>query len=179
MGDSVQRWQGRTPLAAARLMRRLQNEAQMVLHDHPVNLARAARGELTVNSLWLDHAGAADEAGTSLATDATARLGQVHVERWATCDHALQAWVAAAMAADAGPQSGANVRPGTGSDPGPNSRPTLVLCGRCTTQAFQIRPTPRGWRGVLTRIAGRPARPQALQAWLQQIDQFPSEGAST
>jgi len=29
------------------------NELQMLLHDHPVNQARAARGELPVNSLWL------------------------------------------------------------------------------------------------------------------------------
>jgi hypothetical protein len=29
------------------------NELQMLLHEHPVNQARAARGELPVNSLWL------------------------------------------------------------------------------------------------------------------------------
>jgi len=29
------------------------NELQMLLHDHPVNQAREARGELAVNSLWL------------------------------------------------------------------------------------------------------------------------------
>lgn len=29
------------------------NELQMLLHEHPVNLARAARGALAVNSLWL------------------------------------------------------------------------------------------------------------------------------
>jgi hypothetical protein len=29
------------------------NELQMLLHEHPVNLAREARGELPVNSLWL------------------------------------------------------------------------------------------------------------------------------
>jgi hypothetical protein len=29
------------------------NEAQMLLHDHAVNRARAARGELAINSLWL------------------------------------------------------------------------------------------------------------------------------
>jgi len=29
------------------------NEAQMLLHEHPVNQAREARGELPVNSLWL------------------------------------------------------------------------------------------------------------------------------
>lgn len=29
------------------------NELQMLLHEHPVNLAREARGDLPVNSLWL------------------------------------------------------------------------------------------------------------------------------
>lgn len=29
------------------------NEAQMLLHDHPVNRAREARGELVINSFWL------------------------------------------------------------------------------------------------------------------------------
>lgn len=34
------------------LWRRYLNEAQMLLHDHPVNRAREARGELPVNSVW-------------------------------------------------------------------------------------------------------------------------------
>jgi len=33
------------------------NELQMLLHDHPINLAREARGELPVNSVWLWGAG--------------------------------------------------------------------------------------------------------------------------
>ena len=37
---------------ASRLMARV-NEAQMLLHDHPVNLAREARGLPPVNGLWL------------------------------------------------------------------------------------------------------------------------------
>lgn len=37
---------------AARLRAQL-NELQMLLHDHPVNQAREARGELPINSLWL------------------------------------------------------------------------------------------------------------------------------
>lgn len=34
------------------LWRRRMNEAQMVLHAHPVNQAREARGELAINSVW-------------------------------------------------------------------------------------------------------------------------------
>ncbi len=33
--------------------RRLLNEIQMVWHDHPVNIARAERSEVPINSLWL------------------------------------------------------------------------------------------------------------------------------
>ncbi len=38
------------------------NEAQMLLHEHPVNEAREARGELPVNSIWLWGAGRAPRA---------------------------------------------------------------------------------------------------------------------
>jgi hypothetical protein len=38
--------------------RRLQNELQMLLHDHPVNTAREARGELAINGIWFWGAGA-------------------------------------------------------------------------------------------------------------------------
>ena len=39
--------------ADARRFRALLNEAQMLLHEHPVNVAREARGAPPVNSLWL------------------------------------------------------------------------------------------------------------------------------
>ena len=41
---------------AAAWTRRL-NEVQMLLHNHPVNQARAARGQVAVNSLWIWGAG--------------------------------------------------------------------------------------------------------------------------
>lgn len=44
-GPDAMRWQSCT------------NELQMLLHDHPINLAREARGELPVNSVWLWGAG--------------------------------------------------------------------------------------------------------------------------
>lgn len=36
----------------ARRWRALTNEVQMLLHEHPVNLAREARGERTINGVW-------------------------------------------------------------------------------------------------------------------------------
>lgn len=40
-------------LPQERWLRRLQNEAQMLLHAHPLNQDRAQRGALTANSVWL------------------------------------------------------------------------------------------------------------------------------
>ena len=34
-------------------IRKLTNELQMLLHEHPVNIRRAARGLAPVNSIWL------------------------------------------------------------------------------------------------------------------------------
>lgn len=42
---------------AARALLRLLNEAQMLFHAHPVNAARAQRGALPVNGLWVSGAG--------------------------------------------------------------------------------------------------------------------------
>lgn len=44
-----------------RRLRALGNELQMLLHEHPVNLARARRGQPAVNSLWFWGVGALDE----------------------------------------------------------------------------------------------------------------------
>lgn len=88
---------------ANRLMARV-NEAQMVLHDHPVNLARDARGLAPVNGLWL-------WGGGVLPTLAPTAL------RVATDDGEVQA-LARAMAVDTrpGPANLAEPRKAGGSD---------------------------------------------------------------
>lgn len=52
IGRSVAPW-----LPASPLLRRLQNEMQMLLYTHPVTDARSARGALAVNSLWISGSG--------------------------------------------------------------------------------------------------------------------------
>lgn len=47
--------------AGAEKWNRLLNEMQMLLHDHPLNQAREAGGELPVNSIWLSGGGALPE----------------------------------------------------------------------------------------------------------------------
>ena len=55
IGRNVDRW---LPAgAAARLLRRLQNEVQMALYGHALNEERERRGLLPVNSVWLSGCG--------------------------------------------------------------------------------------------------------------------------
>jgi hypothetical protein len=73
---------------------KLQSELQMLLHNHPLNSAREAAGELTVNGLWLSNCGAAQASPTgqidrslrasSLASDRSAWL-----QAWAGLDETL------------------------------------------------------------------------------------------
>lgn len=57
IGRNVDAWLGANP--AARRVRRLQAEVQMLLHEHPVNRQREALGLLPVNSFWLSGCGVA------------------------------------------------------------------------------------------------------------------------
>ena len=91
--------------AVARLVRRLQSEAQLVFHSHAVNEAREERGELAVNSFWLSGCGrrqAADPAATpELATALRSPLLGADWAAWAEAWRALDAG-ALARAARAG-----------------------------------------------------------------------------
>jgi len=66
-GRSVSRQLPET--AEARWLRRLLNEAQMVLHQHPVNQRRDEADRATINSLWLWGAGRLPAAGDVPFTD--------------------------------------------------------------------------------------------------------------
>ncbi len=94
VGRNVDRWLPEG--AQARLLRRLQNEVQMLLHTHPVNEARESRGALAVNSFWLSGCGRWQEAGTdALRVDARLR-NPLLSDDWA-------GWAEAWRALDAGP----------------------------------------------------------------------------
>ena len=70
------------PLAHMRWVRRLQNEVQMLLHQHPVNDAREARGALPVNSFWLSGCGRAQPATADITIDDRLRAPLL-AEDWA------------------------------------------------------------------------------------------------
>lgn len=84
-----------------RLLRRLQNEMQMLLYTHPVNEARAARGEPVINSIWFSGTGrlppqaqggtAAAHMPQSLTRAALANDWDAYAQAWAQLDQqALQ-----------------------------------------------------------------------------------------
>jgi hypothetical protein len=128
---------------SARLVRRLQNEVQMLLYTHPVNDRREAAGLSTVNSVWLSHCGRLP--ATSAAADAIRvddRLREPALgEDWA-------AWCEAWQALDAGPID-ALARADGGVQ--------LTLCGERFAQTFAPAP-----HGLWQRLASRWQAPAAL-----------------
>jgi hypothetical protein len=62
-GRNIAAWLPRQP--EAKPLRRLQNEAQMLLHGHPLNAEREAAGRLAVNSFWLSACGVAQPASAA------------------------------------------------------------------------------------------------------------------
>jgi hypothetical protein len=65
-GRDVADWLPRS--SAAMALQRLQSEMQMLLYQHPVNDARAARGVPSVNSFWISGTGALPEVQQAGAT---------------------------------------------------------------------------------------------------------------
>lgn len=96
VGRNVDRWlpEGRE----ARLLRRLQNEVQMLLYAHPINEAREARGALAVNSFWVSGCGRWQESAEEpVQVDARLRAPLL-AEDWAGWADAWRALDAEALA---------------------------------------------------------------------------------
>ncbi len=132
---------------AARLVRRLQNEVQMLLYTHAVNDRREAAGLPTVNSFWLSGCGRLPPHGAAPAPRLDDRLRAPALnEDWA-------AWREAWAALDAGPLADLAAQPGP---------LRLVLCGERHAQTFEDQP-----RGLWQRVSARwraPSAPALLEA---------------
>ncbi len=148
IGRNVDAWLGSDP--AARRIRRLQSEAQMLLHTHPINVQRMTQGLQAVNSFWISACGAA-QASTGTAPQVDARLrGPALAEDWPT-------WIKAWHALDAGPlarmlsvlQRGTPVQ--------------LTLCGE-RAAATWTNAAPGLWRSLRCRL-----RPSALWPQLESL----------
>ncbi len=148
-GQSVDRWMPRQD--AAKLLRRLQNEMQMLLYTHPINDARVARGAPMVNSFWLS--------GTGDLPPNPAPLLQATVLDALTAP-ALRddapAWVQAWQDLDAGPL--AELLRALKNSPAPSAPPiALTLCGSHRAQTWRQQPRSLWSRLLGTFDATRPA----------------------
>jgi len=127
VGHPISQW---SPLAeAARPLRRLQNEMQMLLYTQRVNDDRAARGVPPINSFWLSGTGALPTgiplAGTTPPTISEAlRVAALRDDGpgWAEAWQALDAGAIASLLADY--TRGAEV--------------TLTLCGDRAAQRYTV-----------------------------------------
>lgn len=130
IGRNVDRWL--PDAASARLLRRLLNETQMLLHTQPLNEEREACGLPVVNAVWLSGCGTAQPVAPQLqrAVRMEARLRRPALaEDWA-------AWSQAWMQIDAGLQRRAPSR--------------ITLCGERSSWSLALPP-----RGLLQRLAAR------------------------
>ena len=123
---------------AARLVRRLQNEVQMLLYTHAVNDRREAAGLPTVNSFWLSGCGRLPAQPTLPGPTADLRVDDrlrvpALAEDWA-------AWCDAWRALDAGPIT-ALLRGGPGA--------MLTLCGERHAQTF-VHQHQGWWQKIVT-----------------------------
>ena len=133
---------------SARLIRRLQNEVQMLLYTHPINQAREAAGLPTVNSVWLSGCGRLPDSPAAASPQVDDRLREPALaEDWA-------AWCEAWQALDAGPIR-ALLAAGDGA--------RLTLCGERQAQAW----APAA-QGLWQRLSGRWRKP-SLHAALEAL----------
>ena len=133
IGRNVDPWLGETRSPTGRRIRRLQSEAQLVFHAHPVNEAREVRGEPVVNSFWLSGCGRAQAMDGAAEPDVERSLGPpLLAGDWAGWAEAWQRLDAEAIAradrADA----------------------TLTLCGERSAARFEARP-----QGLVQRLRRR------------------------
>jgi hypothetical protein len=89
-GQHIEPW-----LPESRTLRRWQNEAQMLLHGHALNMDREARGEPVVNSVWIGDIGRSNGNKSDVTVDARLTEPLLNGD--------LAAWAEAWQRLDAGP----------------------------------------------------------------------------
>jgi hypothetical protein len=144
IGRNVDPWLPAHP--QARLIRRLQNEVQMLLYSHPINDAREARGELAVNSFWVSGCGRrqGESAGVDVQVDDRLRAPAL-AEDWAD-------WADAWRGLDAGPVAELEARTRR------SDRVSLTLCGERRAERFDSASRPvwqrlaRTWKSTPAHV---------------------------
>ena len=160
LGRNVDAWLPPAQSPQTKTLRRLQNEMQMLLYTHPLNDARSARRQQTVNSIWISGTGALDGAALPAAFLAGLKLAKDLAGAAMTDDWA--AYASAWRALDAGPiaellavQSGTSL---SAHAAGKVFRQavSLTLCSETSAQTFTTAPP-----GLKSRISSllAPQRP--------------------
>ncbi|WP_416547769.1 hypothetical protein ACHEXK_02585 [Limnohabitans sp. DCL3] len=150
IGHNVQDWMPQHP--AARPLQRLQSEMQMLLYNHPVNDARDARRQHTVNAFWLHGAGMlpADipAAGPTVTVSNALRASALHgdLPTWRQAWQQLDATAVAALLEHV-------LSTGQGQ---------LSLCSEHTAHTYSA--VPGAWHQSITRLFKQPSPAAALQA---------------
>lgn len=116
-GRPIEPW-----LPESRVLRRWQNEAQMLLHGHALNAEREAAGQHAVNSVWIGDIGRAN--GTPVDVTVDARLTEPLMRG------DLAAWAEAWQQLDAGPLASLEKAP----------QASLTLCGERFARRFTAQP---------------------------------------
>lgn len=144
-GGNIRPWlmDGRLPTA----LLRLQSEMQMLLYHHPVNEAREARRQPTVNSFWVHGAGRPAPASEPATVKVNTALAQAarrgDAQAWLAAWHGLDADVLAPLAK------------------APPAHLQLSLCSDHSAQTWTRSSTT--WAQRLTRLWHRPDPVAVLQ----------------
>lgn len=149
IGQNVKDWMPQHP--AARPLQRLQSEMQMLLYNHPVNDARDARRQHTVNAFWLHGAGVLPPDTpnpTVVVTTPALRASALHGN--------AQAWQQAWQQLDASAVADL-LRHVKATGQG-----TLSLCSEHTAHTYTAAPT--AWHQHITRVFNKTSPVAALQA---------------
>ena len=147
VGRTIDEWMPRAP--QARLLRRLQQEMQMLLYTHEINEARGRTGLLPVNSFWVSGTGAL---APSAAAAAPAGLRLPHYLRDAALNDDWNGWASAWQQLDAKDCARLAADLDAGRDV------TLTLCGERRAQSWSSSgssPWSRRLRSVFTRPRAR------------------------
>ena len=154
IGQNVKHWMPEHP--AARPLQRLQSEMQMLLYNHPVNDARDARRQHTVNAFWLHGAGTLPATTPAAAVPVTVS----DKLRASALKGDVQAWRQAWQALDATAVAQALQHLQS------KGQMTLSLCSEHAAHTYTA--APAAWHQrttrALTRLFHKPSPAAALQA---------------
>ena len=154
IGQNVKHWMPEHP--AARPLQRLQSEMQMLLYNHPVNDARDARRQHTVNAFWLHGAGTLPAVTPSAAPSVSATVTVPDALRASALHGDVQAWRQVWQQLDA--TAVADLLEHVQA----TGQGQLSLCSEHSAHTYTA--APASWHQRIRRLFKQPSPATALQA---------------